>query len=55
MKDKPVVVDGQVVIRPMLTVGATFDHRLIDGFQASVLAKAGGDVIRDPLLHLGEP
>lgn len=55
VRDKAVVVDGQIVVRPMLTVGATFDHRLIDGFQASVLAKAGREIIEDPAKHLGGP
>ena len=29
--DEPVVCDGQIVIRPMMTISLTFDHRLIDG------------------------
>lgn len=29
--DEPVVRDGQIVIRPMMTISLTFDHRLIDG------------------------
>jgi pyruvate/2-oxoglutarate dehydrogenase complex dihydrolipoamide acyltransferase (E2) component len=37
--DAPAVVDGQVVVRPTLTIGASFDHRLLDGFQAGKLAK----------------
>lgn len=34
MKDKPVVVDGQVVIRPIMVVALTYDHRLLDGREA---------------------
>ncbi len=30
----------EVVIRPMLTLTATFDHRYVDGFQASRFAEA---------------
>jgi pyruvate/2-oxoglutarate dehydrogenase complex dihydrolipoamide acyltransferase (E2) component len=31
--------DGQIVARPILRLGGTFDHRVIDGYQIAVLAK----------------
>jgi 2-oxoglutarate dehydrogenase E2 component (dihydrolipoamide succinyltransferase) len=34
IEDRPVAVDGQVVIRPMMYVALSYDHRLIDGAQA---------------------
>jgi len=34
VKDKPVVVDGQIVIRPVMVVALTYDHRLLDGREA---------------------
>ncbi|CCL99472.1 uncharacterized protein FIBRA_01490 [Fibroporia radiculosa] len=34
IKDRPVVVDGQVVIRPIMVVALTYDHRLLDGREA---------------------
>jgi len=34
IKDRPVAVDGQVVIRPMMYVALSYDHRIIDGAQA---------------------
>lgn len=34
--DEPVVRDGQIVIRPMMTISLTFDHRLIDGAVAGL-------------------
>jgi len=37
---KPAVVDDEVVVRPMLTVTATFDHRYVDGFHAAQFAAA---------------
>ncbi len=37
---RPVAVAGQVVVRPMLTLTATFDHRYADGFQAATFAQA---------------
>jgi pyruvate dehydrogenase E2 component (dihydrolipoamide acetyltransferase) len=37
---RPVAVAGRVVIRPMLTLTATFDHRCVDGLQAARFAQA---------------
>ena len=34
IKDRPVVVDGQIVIRPIMVVALTYDHRLLDGREA---------------------
>ncbi len=34
IQDRPVVVDGQVVVRPMMYVALTYDHRIIDGREA---------------------
>lgn len=36
----PVAIDDQVVVRPMLTLTATFDHRYVDGFHAAQFAEA---------------
>jgi 2-oxoacid dehydrogenases acyltransferase (catalytic domain) len=36
----PVAIDDQVVVRPMLTLTATFDHRYVDGFHAAQFARA---------------
>lgn len=48
VRDRPVVVDGAVVIRPMLTVTATVDHRFVDGYQAATLARAFRRTFEDP-------
>lgn len=48
VREKPTVVDGEVVVRPMLTVTATLDHRYVDGFQAAGLARAFRKVFEDP-------
>jgi hypothetical protein len=45
---RPVAVAGQVVIRPMLTLTATFDHRYADGFQAAKFAQAVQEYCADP-------
>jgi pyruvate dehydrogenase E2 component (dihydrolipoamide acetyltransferase) len=36
----PVAIEDQVVVRPMLTLTATFDHRYVDGFHAAQFAEA---------------
>ena len=45
---RPVAVAGQVVIRPMLTLTATFDHRYADGSQAAAFARAVQEYLADP-------
>ena len=40
VRDCPVVVGGAVVARPMLTITATFDHRIVDGYHAAQFAAA---------------
>jgi 2-oxoglutarate dehydrogenase E2 component (dihydrolipoamide succinyltransferase) len=34
IQDRPVVVDGQIVVRPMMYLALTYDHRIIDGREA---------------------
>jgi pyruvate dehydrogenase E2 component (dihydrolipoamide acetyltransferase) len=48
VKDQPAAVNGQVVVRPQLTVTATIDHRFIDGAQLGILAKILRDGIERP-------
>lgn len=52
VSDKPVAVAGQVVIRPMLGLHATVDHRVIDGYHAGVLASELRKVLLDPQTHM---
>ena len=48
IKDRPVVVEGEIVIRPMMYVALTYDHRIVDGREAvSFLAKIK-DFIEEP-------
>lgn len=34
IKDKPVVVNGKIEIRPMMYLALTYDHRILDGREA---------------------
>ena len=40
VEQRPVARAGSVIVRPMLTITATFDHRYVDGFQAAQFASA---------------
>ncbi|KAG0447916.1 hypothetical protein HPP92_028088 [Vanilla planifolia] len=45
---RPVVVDGNVVPRPMMYIALTYDHRLIDGREAVYFLRRIKDVVEDP-------
>jgi 2-oxoglutarate dehydrogenase E2 component (dihydrolipoamide succinyltransferase) len=48
IEDRPVVRDGQIVIRPMMYLALSYDHRIIDGREAVTALKAIKDAIEDP-------
>jgi len=48
IEDRPIVEDGQVVVRPVLSVGATLDHRLIDGAQGGKMIGIFREYFADP-------
>ena len=48
IQDRPVAENGSVVIRPMMYVALTYDHRIIDGREAVSFLKAVKDVLEDP-------
>nr|XP_050860923.1 dihydrolipoyllysine-residue succinyltransferase component of 2-oxoglutarate dehydrogenase complex, mitochondrial [Vespula vulgaris] len=50
--DRPIAVKGQVVIRPMMYVALTYDHRLIDGREAVMFLRKIKDAIEDPRIML---
>ena len=50
--DTPVARDGQIVIRPMLGVSLSFDHRIIDGLPAAEFLKVVLDLMENPCLAL---
>lgn len=45
---RPVVVDGQVAIRPMMYVALSYDHRIVDGREAVTFLKHIKECIEDP-------
>ena len=48
IEDRPVVRDGQIVIRPMMYLALSYDHRLIDGREAVTFLVALKNAIEDP-------
>ena len=48
IQERPVARDGQVVIRPMMYLALTYDHRIIDGREAVSFLKTIKEVIEDP-------
>lgn len=46
--EKPVVVDGEVVIRPVMQLALSYDHRLIDGRDAVLFLRTIKELIEDP-------
>lgn len=49
-EDTPVVEDGAVVVRKVLTLNGTFDHRVIDGYHAAVANKEIKRLLENPAL-----
>ena len=48
IQDRPMAVNGQVVIRPMMYLALTYDHRLVDGREAVTFLKRIKESIEDP-------
>ena len=47
-KDRPVVEDGEIVIRPMNYLALSYDHRLIDGREAVLVLRTIKETLEDP-------
>ena len=48
IEDRPIAIDGKVVVRPMMYMALSYDHRLIDGKEAVTFLKSVKDAIEDP-------
>ena len=49
IKDRPVAVNGQVVIRPMMYLALSYDHRVIDGSSSVSFLVKVKELIEDPM------
>jgi 2-oxoisovalerate dehydrogenase E2 component (dihydrolipoyl transacylase) len=48
--ERPVVVDGQVVIRRMMNLSSSFDHRFVDGYDAAMMIQELKDMLEQPAM-----
>jgi 2-oxoglutarate dehydrogenase E2 component (dihydrolipoamide succinyltransferase) len=48
IEERPVAKDGQVVIRPMMYLALSYDHRLVDGREAVTFLVRVKEAIEDP-------
>ncbi len=48
IQERPMVVNGQIAIRPMMYLAVTYDHRIIDGREAVLFLVAVKDCLEDP-------
>jgi 2-oxoglutarate dehydrogenase E2 component (dihydrolipoamide succinyltransferase) len=48
IQERPVVIDGQVVVRPMMYVALSYDHRIIDGKEAVQFLVSVKESLEDP-------
>ena len=48
IQDRPMAIGGQVVIRPMMYIALTYDHRLIDGREAVTFLRGIKAAVEDP-------
>src|SRR5690606_14737538 len=48
IQERPIARDGQVVIRPMMYIALTYDHRIIDGREAVSFLRTIKEVMEEP-------
>ena len=53
--ERPMVAGGTIVIRKMMNLSSSFDHRIVDGFEAAALVKSVKDCLQAPALLIAAP
>jgi 2-oxoglutarate dehydrogenase E2 component (dihydrolipoamide succinyltransferase) len=48
IQERPMVVGGQIVIRPMMYLAVSYDHRIIDGKEAVTFLVRIKEALEDP-------
>ncbi|MBA5707999.1 2-oxo acid dehydrogenase subunit E2 [Pseudomonas fulva] len=48
MVERPVVVDGQIMVRKMMNLSSSFDHRVVDGMDAALFIQAVRSLLEQP-------
>ena len=54
IQERPMVVDGEIVVRPMMYVALTYDHRIVDGREAVTFLVRIKEAVQDPARMLVE-
>jgi 2-oxoglutarate dehydrogenase E2 component (dihydrolipoamide succinyltransferase) len=54
IQDRPVALNGQVVIRPIMYVALTYDHRIVDGREAVTFLRRIKEIVENPVRLLVE-
>jgi 2-oxoglutarate dehydrogenase E2 component (dihydrolipoamide succinyltransferase) len=54
IQDRPVAINGEVVIRPMMYIALTYDHRIIDGREAVSFLRRIKETVEEPARMLIE-
>jgi len=54
INDRPIALNGQVVIRPMMYIALSYDHRIVEGQQAVLFLVRVKELIEDPAAMLIE-
>jgi 2-oxoglutarate dehydrogenase E2 component (dihydrolipoamide succinyltransferase) len=54
IQERPVAVNGAVVVKPMMYVALTYDHRLVDGREAVTFLKRVKQCLEEPARMLVE-
>ena len=49
IKERAVVVDGEIVVRPMMYIALSYDHRIVDGKESVTFLKRVKELIEDPV------
>ncbi len=52
IQDRPVAINGEVVVRPIMYLALTYDHRIVDGKNAVTFLKTIVDLLEDPAAML---
>lgn len=49
-QDRPVVIDGQILVRRMMNLSSSFDHRFVDGYDAAEMIQALKALLEQPAM-----
>ena len=48
IQERPIALQGQVVIRPMMFLALTYDHRIVDGREAVLFLRRVKETVENP-------